>query len=61
MTTAIESQLRALLEKAEGGKRKAEETILSYPLSAFRSPLLMETTDDSRCNKSGSYYFMSPK
>jgi hypothetical protein len=60
MTTAIETQLAALLKKAESGKRKAEENSLLYPLSAFGFPLLMVTTDDGRCNKSGSYYFTSP-
>jgi hypothetical protein len=39
ITTAIETQLAALLKNAESGKRKAEENSLLYPLSAFGFPL----------------------
>ena len=58
--SAIETQLVSFLPKAESGERKAEENSVSYPLSAFHSPLLIETIADSRCNQPVSYYCTTP-
>ena len=59
--SAIETYLVLFLPKAESGERKAAENILSYPLSAFHSPLLIETIADGCCNEPVNYYCTTSK
>ena len=44
----IETHFVSILPKAESGERKAAENRVSYPLSDFHSPLLIETVADGR-------------
>jgi hypothetical protein len=49
--SAIETRLVSFLPKAESGARKAAENSALRPLSAFHSPLLIETITDGCRNK----------